>query len=66
MSTNARVVLLNCPICLLKTIVVQGVNNLIVYKVDIMKLLFLFGLRPYVPVNKFSIMSARFPGLNQC
>ena len=25
----------------------------------------LFGLRLYVPVNNFSVMSGRFPGLNQ-
>ena len=26
---------------------------------------FLFGLRLYVPVNNFSVMSGRFPRLNQ-
>ena len=30
-----------------------------------LKLCFLFGLRFYVPVNNFSVMTGRFPGLDQ-
>ena len=43
----------------------NGINLICIFKGNNIMGCFLSGLRLYVPVNNFSVMSGRFPGLNQ-